>query len=285
MRLETIKDAVRPFLPQPLRALLRRVRSLRVRLRESRLYRRGQYFILDRRDRSAAASSGFECLPPARLRHKVSTTPALDRFLSVGSKCSEDVVRALAGSGRALTSFRDVLDFGCGCGRTLIWLARAAPSSRFFGVDVDAEAIDWCSRHLKVAEFSLGRPLPPLDFAPDRFDLIYAISVFTHLNEEYQFCWLEELQRVTRPGGVVLLTLHGPSTHRHVPPDQAAEVREKGFAFVHSYPKHFHPEWYQNTFHSKEYVYENYSRYFEILDYIPQGLAGFQDIVVLRKAA
>lgn len=279
----SLKDAVRPLLPGPLRTLIHHIYPLFQRWRETRLYQRVQYFLLDRRDRPLIEQSGFDCLPPARLRHNVATTPALDNFLSVGSRCAADIVSALAKNGRAPASFSKILDFGCGCGRTLIHLARQLPSARFFGVDVDAEAIAWCARWLKLAEFSVGRTLPPLDFAPDQFDLIYAISVFTHLNEDFQFRWLAELRRITRPGGVVLITLHGPATHDRVPSAQAAELREKGFAFVDSYPKHFHPEWYQNAFHSREYVYEHYSRDFEILDYIACGLSDFQDVVVLRK--
>ncbi|MGH7349594.1 MAG: class I SAM-dependent methyltransferase, partial [Candidatus Rokuibacteriota bacterium] len=41
------------------------------------------------------------------------------------------------------------------------------------------------------------------------FGLTYAFSVFTHLPEVLQRPWLQELARVTRPRGYLLLSLHG----------------------------------------------------------------------------
>jgi hypothetical protein len=39
-----------------------------------------------------------------------------------------------------------------------------------------------------------------MDYANEQFDLIYAISVFTHLTEDLQHSWLNELGRVKRGG-------------------------------------------------------------------------------------
>src|SRR5438046_2874585 len=53
------------------------------------------------------------------------------------------------------------------------------------------------------------RAAPPLAFANATFDLAYALSVFTHLPEAMQHDWMDELRRVVRPGGYLLLTTHG----------------------------------------------------------------------------
>jgi ubiquinone/menaquinone biosynthesis C-methylase UbiE len=94
-----------------------------------------------------------------------------------------------------------VLDFGCGCDRTIIWFSKTAKSVRFSGTDIDATAIDWCRRPLKFACFQANQPAPPLVCPAESFDLVYALSVFTHLNEEHQLLWLRELERITRPMG------------------------------------------------------------------------------------
>ena len=48
-----------------------------------------------------------------------------------------------------------------------------------------------------------------MDFPDAYFDLIFNHSVFTHLDENYQDAWLAELERVTKPGGVLVLSVSG----------------------------------------------------------------------------
>ena len=43
------------------------------------------------------------------------------------------------------------------------------------------------------------------------------------------------------------------------------------------------PAWYQSTYHTKEYIYDNFSKYFDVLEYIPRGMGGIQDIIILQK--
>ena len=50
---------------------------------------------------------------------------------------------------------------------------------------------------------------PPLDFPDDHFELIYSLSVFSHLNYESNLDWLKELARVCKPGGRIILSTHG----------------------------------------------------------------------------
>ena len=169
-----------------------------------------------------------------------------------------------------LRSFTRILDFGCGCGRTLVHLKALGPHAQFAGTDIDAKAIEWCQEHIDFASFSLSKENPPIEYATESFDFIYAISVFTHLDENYQFRWLRELQRIAKPGAVLLLTVHGSKNGQ-------------GFVFERSYEEGFFPDWYQNAYHSREYVFENFGKHFEVLDYSPKAMNNSQDVVVLRK--
>ena len=101
-----------------------------------------------------------------------------------------------------------VLDFGCGCARVLRHWS-GLPDTRVHGSDFNPHMIDWCRRSLPFAGFSLNRVAPPLEHEDESFDLVYAVSVFTHLLEPLQLPWLTELARVVRPGGRLLLSLNG----------------------------------------------------------------------------
>ena len=104
-----------------------------------------------------------------------------------------------------------ILDFGCGCGRVISSLSKLT-GAQLFGTDIDAEAIEWCNRSLpSVGKFSVNDKLPPFPFDDNAFDLVYSISIFTHLPEDMQFAWLGELNRVLKPSGYAILTTHGSS--------------------------------------------------------------------------
>lgn len=237
------------------------------------------------RDRRKIEQTGLASVPPTSLRYRVHGSPNLEGFLRMGKRCGDDIEAALQKVGRDLDSFGDVLDFGCGCGRTLIWFEERARETRWHGTYIDAEGISWCRGNLGFAEFGVNDALPPLEYAPGTFGLVYAISVFTHLDEDYQFRWLEELNRITRPGGIVLLTVSGRRVWRDLPDEQVAGIKKKGFQFVASNTaKGIFPEWYQNAYHTKEYVLDRYSEYFDVLDYIPRGMSNRQDMVVLQRS-
>ena len=211
-------------------------------------------------------------LPPAALRYRVGASADADTFSRIGQTCANDIKSAVSKIGRDLESFEKILDFGCGCGRTLIHLSSLAPNAQFYGTDIDKEAIDWCRQNLSFGTFDVSREIPPIQYATEMFDFIFAISVFTHLNEDYQFRWLNELKRIARPGAILLLTV------------DSSFVGEEDFVFQQSYEKGLFPAWYQNTSHSQEYVFSNFSSFFEVIGYFPRGMNNHQDVVMLRKA-
>jgi SAM-dependent methyltransferase len=188
--------------------------------RNKRLYRWLLFRHVDAKDRASGAAIN---LPPAELRYRVSSSPDAQNFINIGKKCAADIQSAMRKVGCELTQFDRVLDFGCGCGRTLVHLKDLAPQAKFDGTDIDEAAISWCKEHLRFGTFKVGQASPPADYGSDSFDFIYAISVFTHLDAPYQFRWLEELRRITKPGGVLLLTV------------DSSLVGDKDFVFQMSY--------------------------------------------------
>jgi SAM-dependent methyltransferase len=148
-------------------------------------------------------------VPPKELRVRAGPAAAdVGFFLETGVRDLEMIVDALRRDGAEVERFGAVLDFGCGCGRVIRnWQHLQGP--RIHGCDLSQEQIDWCRRNLTFAQFTRNELMPPLGYPGETFDLVYAFSVFTHLPEELQLVWMEELFRAIRPGGYVLISTHG----------------------------------------------------------------------------
>jgi SAM-dependent methyltransferase len=100
-----------------------------------------------------------------------------------------------------------VLDFGCGAGRTLQALAPHAAGAELSGCDIQEEGIAWARANLSM-RFFLNSELPPLDVPDGAFDLVYGMSVFTHIGERWA-AWAAEMHRILAPGGFGVFTFLG----------------------------------------------------------------------------
>ena len=248
-------------------------------------------------------------MPPPHLRERVHGSADGMAFHSVGVQVSVDLDTVLARYGQADARHLSVLDFGCGCGRVMWHVKRRHPSWTIVGRDIDAEAIAWCRQHLHgVGDFETNAHWPPTSLESASFDLIYAISVFTHLGEDMQFAWLNELRRLARPGALLLLSVHPMALSTGTIANQARKVAllpprrslrqalkslkaalqlpkglTKGFSYSIGDGTAGLPDFYQTTFHSRAYVDRNWSRYFEIVDVIERAINNHQDLVVARR--
>jgi SAM-dependent methyltransferase len=236
-------------------------------------------------------------LPPPDLRFRVAGTELSDWFLAVGEMTIEDFAGALTVLGRDLGSFSFIYDFGCGCGRVTRWLRERAPAARLYGSDTDAAAIEWMQKHMPEVDTRVNNPLPPLPFDAASFDLVLGYSVFTHLDEHYQDAWLTELHRITKPGAVLLLTVHGrchwgytmaklpETTEAHVKFQQVqAELQRSGFLHLKAdgWGKHF-PDHYHTSWHLPSYVRSHWSRWFDVRDVLEMKARPVQDMVILCR--
>jgi SAM-dependent methyltransferase len=191
-------------------------------------------------------------LPPAKLRFRVSESSHPDEFIEVGRRTAGNVAHCFETVGRPLASVHDVLDFGCGCGRTLAWLTRQYPQVRWYGADVDSEAIEWCRGRLPGV-YKTNPPQPPLPFGDGSFDAVFAVSVFTHLDEATQRAWVPELRRVLKPGGILLLSFYSPRVWQDS--QDAASVANGAFVFRTSTKlKGIVPDWYHTAFQNRERI-------------------------------
>lgn len=111
--------------------------------------------------------------------------------------------------GLDLNETNKVLDFGCGVGRQLLHFSRNYPNIELYGCDVDSSAIDFVQKNYPTVNAYCSNFNPPLQYRDDYFDLVYSVSIFTHLSREDHDRWLSELARVTKPNGFCILTTAG----------------------------------------------------------------------------
>ena len=206
---------------------------------------------------------------------RVAGTADGDWFLRSG-RAAYDAISAHVPVGDADA----ILDFGCGCGRVLrYWSGHSGPVA---GCDRDDGAIAWCRANLPFARVDGNGLEPPLAYADESFDLVYALSVFTHLTAGLQEAWRDELRRVLRPGGCLLATTHGASYLPRLERDERA-CFDRGELVV---------RWGElpgsnlcSAYHPEQYVRESLASGFELVELEPEGALGnpTQDLVVLRR--
>jgi SAM-dependent methyltransferase len=223
-------------------------------------------------------------VPPPRLRVEVAGTPGLDWFLESGRKQAEIIRSAAERNGVPLESAGSLLDFGCGCGRVLRhWAGLGGPD--IHGCDYNERLVGWCAANLPFVTASVNQLEPPLRYEDGQFDLVYAISVFTHLPHDLERAWIAELSRIVAPAGLLLLTTHGDSYADRLEADERPlydsgepVVRWPGVAGSNL----------STTFHPESYVRERFAPELELLELTPDGgTVGSrqQDLVVFRKPA
>jgi SAM-dependent methyltransferase len=105
------------------------------------------------------------------------------------------------------TSKLKILDVGCGIGLLERQLAGAA--SLLVGVDVAIEALCYARQSVAQASFA-GFDGLRLPFSERVFDVAVAVCVFHHVEPDQRLAVVEEMARVVRPGGVVVIFEHNP---------------------------------------------------------------------------
>ncbi|MBX3363157.1 MAG: class I SAM-dependent methyltransferase [Phycisphaeraceae bacterium] len=197
-----------------------------------------------------------------------------------------------------------MLDFGCASGRVLRHFACQADGLEVWGCDISPSHVAWVRRHLppSIKMFD-NHALPSLPLEDNSFDLVYAFSVFSHL-DEHELGWLLELRRILRPGGFAYLTTHTDHTWSILKPEhgvyQGLLTRMEGSdppierspeMFKSPLPAERVVFWAKgatvygrNVFHSTDYIRATWGRFFEISAIHREG-AYYQDVILLRKPA
>lgn len=228
---------------------------------------------------------GIVMPPPKHMQIRV-VGAYVGGFIESGFSICDDLNGVLAVVGKSLESFPRILDWGCGCGRTARAVKTLVPGCELHGTDIDEEAIGFLQRcYARYGEFRVAPHRPPTSFPDDFFDFVFGVSIFTHLPEDMQFEWLAELSRITRPGAHLIVTTSGEPNYKLMPPEYVARVERDGFLYVDGgYGQSINlPAFYQNTFHTHDYIRRKWTRYFDVIDIQTQRMQRHQDTILLRN--
>jgi ubiquinone/menaquinone biosynthesis C-methylase UbiE len=200
-------------------------------------------------------------------------------------------IRSIAEMHGMDTSAASILDWGCGHGRVVRFLPHVGCRGQLHGIDIDPENIAWAKEHLDIASFAVGPLYPPLPYGDSSFDLVYGISVMTHLSSDVQRVWLAEIRRVLRPGGLALLTFAGDAAtafaSQHLTDEWMKTYLAQGegpdLPCNHLVGVIEHgAEYYRNVHQTIGIARTRCAEYFTVVD-AQECAFGYQDLLVLRK--
>mgnify|MGYP001158540269 FL=1 len=149
-------------------------------------------------------------LPPNRILYDISGSVDYPQYYEFGRSMAIYLSKKIEGLTKNLPAVR-ILEWGCGPARIIQWLPElfSRMDIKLAGADRNKDTIDWCSKNFPHIEFKTNSLDPPLGWKDGDFDIVYAVSVFTHLSEEKHYAWFSELVRLVKPGGFIIITVHG----------------------------------------------------------------------------
>ena len=248
----------------------------------------------------AALRDALPPVPPISLIRRFTGTLTEQYFVHSGASDFSAIERLLNRHGHSLYRIASVLDFGCGAARVGRLFALGEGVQRYLGCDLHRETIAYLDRTMGFGRFFESAPEPPLPLPPNSLDLVFSVSVMTHLDEISMLAWLAEFHRLLKPGGLLVQTTHGRvAMHRAAASPAAAAslfgIREEdfpglerafraaGFGWVrHAFPVYFGTD-YGIAVHSEQYIAKRWTDRFDLIDIIYGGIDDWQDLVLLQK--
>jgi SAM-dependent methyltransferase len=170
-------------------------------------------------------------------------------YLSDGWRTLSELLLLMDAVGQPLTTAGSVLEFAAGFGRFTRHLVRAIPG-RVTVSDIHPGSVDFLREQLGVEGFYSAHD-PQALAIPGRYDLVFVLSMFTHLPPAMWGPWMRKLFSAVRPGGHLVFTVHNESLAAHF----SQEYGPDGTLFMaSSESRELEGEKYGTTFATRAWV-------------------------------
>lgn len=209
--------------------------------------------------------------------HPLAKNP-IREYLSDGWRTMSELMQLLERLDRPLLKMQSVLEFAAGFGRFTRHLAHALPG-RVTCADIQPGSVEFLRDQFGVEAFySASRPDEIV--YPQQYELIFVLSLFTHLPVERWSAWLRNLHRGLKPGGLLLFSVH----NEHAARGEGVVFDERGTHFIRSSESpQLGADEYGTTFTTDEFVNSQVQRALGRKPLLHQHLAFWvgQDAIVV----
>lgn len=209
---------------------------------------------------------------------------AVQYYFNTGRQSAENLLKIVADTCGHRSRF-NLLEFASGYGCVSRHLTTHSDRIELTSSDIHEEACTFLSRELRVPTVLPSATLPENYNCPERYDIVFALSFFSHMPKATWGRWLQRLFDLVSPGGHLVFTTHGMTSSKHfgnpgIPAD--------GFWFLpSSEQKDLSAADYGQTICTTEFVSREVESRLRtnIASFVPGFWWGHQDLYVIRRNA
>lgn len=139
--------------------------------------------------------------------HPTSKNPFRD-YLSDGWRTMVELQQILDGYSRPLGRCKSFMEFASGHGRFTRHLARVFKEGQLTVSDVVPGSVDFLRSTLGVQGFYSSNNPDELRI-PEKYDVIFVLSLFSHLPSSVWKSWIRVLHAALKPEGLLIFSTHG----------------------------------------------------------------------------
>lgn len=179
--------------------------------------------------------------------HPIAANPVRE-YLADGWRTLSELMLVLESVDAPLTKVRSMLEFASGFGRFTRHLAPVLPG-RLTVSDVHPGSVDFLKEQMGVEGFYSTLDPEALRI-PGRYELVFVLSMFTHLPPARWGAWLRKLFEAVEPGGHLVFTVH----HEKVPGHEITYGADGTLFVPSSESRELAPDAYGTTFATRAWV-------------------------------